>query len=188
MLDGAREEIRRRDEIGIENGDEFACGGLQSFLQRAGFEALAIVAVMVFDGEPQSAIALHQRRGKWGGVVGGIVQHLDLEQLAGILDAGDLVDEPLDDVPFVEDGQLNGDRRQLREASGRLAGGLLAVLEVGADHLITMHTSTSAAANGAVSSVESSSTWIWSNSRGYSTRVTSSMSRSMTYRSLKMGS
>src|ERR1035438_9424493 len=140
MLDGAREEIRRRDEIGIENGDEFACGGLQSFLQRAGFEALAIVAVMVFDGEPQSAIALHQRRGKWGGVVGGIVQHLDLEQLAGILDAGDLVDEPLDDVPFVEDGQLNGDRRQLREASGRLAGGLLAVLEVGADHLITMHT------------------------------------------------
>src|ERR1039458_6192467 len=26
MMDGAREEIRRRDEIGIENGDEFACG------------------------------------------------------------------------------------------------------------------------------------------------------------------
>ena len=139
MLDGAREEIRRRDEIGIENRYEFAGGGLQPFLQRAGFEALAIVAVMVFDGEPQGAIALHQRRGKWSGVVGGIVQHLDLEQLAGILDAGDLVDEPLDDVPFVEDGQLNGDRRQLREAPGRLAGSLLAVLEVSADDLVAMH-------------------------------------------------
>ena len=139
MLDGAREEIRRWNEIGIENGDEFTSSGLQPCLQGAGFEACAIVAVMVFDGEPQGAIALHQRRGKWGGIVGGIVQHLDLEQLAGILDAGDLVNEPLDDIPFVEDGQLNGDRRQLREAHGRLAGGLLAVLEVGADDLVTMH-------------------------------------------------
>jgi hypothetical protein len=90
-------------------------------------------------GKPRALVALHQRLGKWGGVVGGIVQHLDLEQLAGILDAGDLVDEPLDDVPFVEDGQLNGDRRQLRETPGRLAGGLLAVLEISANDLVAMH-------------------------------------------------
>ena len=93
-------------------------GGLQPFLQRAGFEALAIVAVMIFDRESQRAIALDQRLGKWSGVVGGIVQHLDLQQLAGILDAGHFVDEPLDDVPFVIDGKLYGHLRQLREAPG----------------------------------------------------------------------
>ncbi len=48
--------------------------------------------------------------------------------------------------------------------------------------------STHARAMPHVSSVESSSTWISSSSRGYSMRHTESTSRSTTYISLKMGS
>ena len=43
----AAQEIRRGQEIGVEDGDEFAGGGLQAFGQRAGLVAFAIGAMQV---------------------------------------------------------------------------------------------------------------------------------------------
>jgi len=40
--------------------------------------SFAIIAVMVFDGKAQSVVPLYQRRGEGGGIVGRIVQYLDL--------------------------------------------------------------------------------------------------------------
>ena len=51
VMDRARQEIRRRDEIGIEDSDEFAGRGLQTLLQSAGLVAVAIGAVMILDRE-----------------------------------------------------------------------------------------------------------------------------------------
>ena len=55
---GAAQEIGGRNEIGVEDGDEFARGGFQSFLQRARFEAFAIVAMDVENGQAESLKAL----------------------------------------------------------------------------------------------------------------------------------
>ena len=41
----APQKIRGRNKIGVEDGDEFAGRGLQSFLQRAGLVTFAIVAM-----------------------------------------------------------------------------------------------------------------------------------------------
>ena len=139
MMNGARKEIRRGHEIGIEDRHEFTGGGLQPFLQRPGFEPFAIIAVMIFEGKPQRAIALDKRLGEGRGIVGRIVQHLDLEQVARVLNVTYFVDQPFDDIAFVEDRQLNGDPRQLRELFGRLAGGFLAMLEISANDLVAMH-------------------------------------------------
>jgi hypothetical protein len=44
-----------------------------------------------------------------------VVEHLDLEPVARVADAGDRVEEPLDHVHLVEQRQLHRDDRQLRE-------------------------------------------------------------------------
>ena len=94
----------------------------EPFLQRAGLEAVAVRAVVVLDRVAHVAVALDQRFGKWRGVVGGIVEHLDLQQLLRVLDLDDFFDQPLDDVTLVIQGKLDGDRRQLLETHGRFAG------------------------------------------------------------------
>ena len=51
----------RGDEIGVEDGDHFAGGGLQPFLKRARFEPVPVRPVMVLDRVAKRAIAFHQR-------------------------------------------------------------------------------------------------------------------------------
>ena len=71
---------------------------------------------------------LHTFLGDADRVVGGVVQDLDLQLIAGILDGAGGFDDPLDDVSFVEDGKLDGYGGQLMEMTGRL--GMLAVVAV----------------------------------------------------------
>ena len=49
VVNGAHQEVGRRNEIGVEDRDQFAGGGLQPFLQRAGLVAVAIRAVVILD-------------------------------------------------------------------------------------------------------------------------------------------
>ena len=135
---GLDQKIRRRNKIGVEDGNKFAGCGLEALRQRAGFEPLPVVAVMVLDGETEHAVALAQGFRIRVRVIGGIVQHLNLQQFLRILDFGDFVDQPFDDVPFVVNGQLNGDARKLLKARHRLFRGVLPVLEVGSDDVVTV--------------------------------------------------
>ena len=50
--------------------------------------------------------------------VGGVVQHLNLEQLARILQPADGVDQPIRHVHLVVDRELNRDRRERRQRPG----------------------------------------------------------------------
>ena len=51
--------------------------------------------------------------------VGRVVQHLDLQAVAGVVDRAGRVDDALDHAAFVEDRQLNGHAGQLLEPVGR---------------------------------------------------------------------
>ena len=50
--------------------------------------------------------------GDLAGFVGRVVQHLDFEQLARVVEAADGLDQPVGDVHLVVDRQLNRDDRQ----------------------------------------------------------------------------
>ena len=110
------QEVGGRNEIGVEDGDHFAGGGLQPFLQRAGFKAVAIGAVMILDGVAEGAVAFDQGAGKGRGVVGGIVQHLNLEQFPRVVHLDGLFDQAFHHVALVIERQLDGDAGQLIEA------------------------------------------------------------------------
>ena len=84
---GAAKEIGAGDEIGVEDGDELAGSGFQAFGQRAGLEACAVGAVEVADGQPERLVALDTGARNLARLVGGIVEHLDIQELARIVEA-----------------------------------------------------------------------------------------------------
>src|SRR5581483_3488979 len=101
VVNGAEEEIGGRDEIGVEDGDEFSGRRLQPFLQGAGLETFAVGPMDVFDGVADIAVTLAERRSEFARLVRGIVQHLDLQQLARIFDFDDFIDQSFEYVPLV---------------------------------------------------------------------------------------
>ena len=64
-------------------------------------------------------IAPHGALGHAAGLVGGVVQHLDLQEIARVVDPADGVDQPIRHVHLVIDGELDGDRRKGVERAGR---------------------------------------------------------------------
>jgi hypothetical protein len=137
-MHGALQEIDRRNKIGVENGDDLASGGLQSVLQRSRLVALSIGPMNVFNGKSGGAVFVHQTLCKGMSVVGGIVQHLHLQQVVRIIHLAGLFEQPLHHVTFVEYGKLNGDARQFGEGLRRQIGRALAVFQISPDHFITM--------------------------------------------------
>jgi hypothetical protein len=89
----APQEVRGRHEVGIEDGDEFTGGGLESRLERAGFETRPVGAVVVRDVEPAARVALNRQLRDVAGLVGRIVQNLDLQLLARVVDAAHRIDQ-----------------------------------------------------------------------------------------------
>src|SRR5262249_48202108 len=107
----AAEEIGFGEKVSVEDTNEFAPRGLKAILQCTGLEAGTIGAVDVLDwqtlrGETLDAIAGHLLR-----LVGGVVQNLNVQQLARIVETRDGFDEAFDHVALIENRELNGDAR-----------------------------------------------------------------------------
>ena len=103
------EEAGLGDEIGVENEDVVACRRLETRGEGARLVAAAGGAVEDRDVDAPPPPLAGAQPGQGGGLVGGVVEDLDLEEVAGVGEAAGGVDEALDDVPLVVDGELDGD-------------------------------------------------------------------------------
>src|SRR5713101_861043 len=108
IRDGAAEEIGGREKIGVEDGHEFAAGGAEAVFEGASLEAFAVGAMDAGDGHARGGVAVDASAGDVAGFIGGVIEDLNVEKFAGIVEAGDGFDEALDDVALVEDGKLYG--------------------------------------------------------------------------------
>ena len=138
VMDDLHEPVGRRNEVGVEDGDELAFGDFEAGVERSGLEAVTIGAMDVDDVVAEGGVAVDDGRGDLLGLVGGVVEHLDFELLARVLDGADGFDEAVDDELLVEDGQLDGDRGQLVEVPGRVGVVVLPVLEVLVAHRVAV--------------------------------------------------
>src|ERR1700682_464782 len=118
-MDRLAQKIGLRNEIGIENTNEITLSGREPGLQSAGFEPSAIDAVDQLYVEPPALQILHAGGSQFSRVVGGIVEDLDLQQFARIIDLTDRFEQPLDHIDLVEDRQLHRHFRQLLEMTCR---------------------------------------------------------------------
>ena len=75
-------------------------------------------------GRPASRYSSDQRLREGMRIVGGIVQHLDLQQVAGIIDLGGFLQQAFHHEALIVNRELDGDARQFGKAHGRLAGEL----------------------------------------------------------------
>lgn len=103
------EETGLGDEIGIENEDVLAGRRVETRGEGARLVAAAGGAVEDRDVDAPPPPLVGAPPGEGGGLVGGVVEDLDLEEVAGVGEAAGGVDEALDDVPLVVDGELDGD-------------------------------------------------------------------------------
>ena len=111
---------------------------LHACLKRACLEAVAVGAMDVGDGVAHRGIAFHDLAGDVDGLVGGVVEHLDVELVLRVVHLADGIHQAVDDVLLVEDRQLHGDAGQVREAMLGLHGLVAAVAVVHPDELIAV--------------------------------------------------
>ena len=137
--DGALQEIGGRDEVGVEDGDVLALGHLHPGLERAGLVAGPIGAVQVGDVDAPGGVAPDGLLGYRACFVRGVVEHLDLQELARVIHLAHGVDQPVRDVHLVVDGQLHRDGRQRVHRPGRHRVPIL-VLHVQVDQVIPVPT------------------------------------------------
>ena len=117
VVDDLHQPVRGRHKVGIEDRDQLAARRAQPLIQRARLVSMAIGAMQMHNRlrrQPGKAprIAIHNLLRYADRLVGRVVQHLDLEAVARILDPAHRVDQPVDHELFIEDRQLNGNERQ----------------------------------------------------------------------------
>ena len=99
----AAQPVDGGNEVGVEECDELAFDVRHGGGECAGLVAAAIGAVPVFDVEAGVAEFADDGGGEISGVVGGVVEHLNLKAVAGPIERGGSADYALGDVVLVKD-------------------------------------------------------------------------------------
>src|SRR6266852_19421 len=115
VMDAFQQKVGWRNKIGVKDGNEFALRRFQSFGKGAGLVALTIVAVQVGHRMSKRGVAIHQNACHLDGLVGRVVQQLDVELFSRIVEPAHGVEEPVHHILLVKDRQLYGDARQIIE-------------------------------------------------------------------------
>ena len=87
--------------------DVAAARHLQPGFERAGLVPGAIGAMEVLDVDALRRMPADRQFRDLAGFVGRVVQHLNFEQLARVIEAADGLDEPVGDVHLVVDRELD---------------------------------------------------------------------------------
>src|ERR1700677_4249174 len=97
VMDHLHQPFLGRHKVGVEDGHKLAHCYAQTFVQRAGFEAIAIVPVDVDDVVSQGLIKFNRSPGGLHSTVGGIVQHLTFKLARRIVKVATSADQTVND-------------------------------------------------------------------------------------------
>src|SRR5205823_8142466 len=86
-----------------------------------------------------ACIMLGQTASNGDSLVGGVIQHLDVQFVQWIIQPANRFQEPFHHELFVKNGKLNRDPRQLREMSRRIYGAVFPILVIKIDQHVAMH-------------------------------------------------
>ena len=112
MRNGTAQEVGCGDEVRVEDRDELTGRTRQAMLKRACLEAGSLCTLQMDDVHASGPRSADRSRDERRRLVGGVVEHLYLEQLARIVEAARSFDHALRHVELVVNGQLDGDSRQ----------------------------------------------------------------------------
>lgn len=117
VWNGLQKKIAWRKKICVEDGQEFpSCVGKPGF-ECTRLKSAAIGTVKVYSLDPLNPKTFNGAPSKCSRLVRRIVQHLDLEPVARVIQTTGACNQALDDGTFVVDRKLYGDRRQERASA-----------------------------------------------------------------------
>ena len=128
-VDGLLQEVRFRNEVGVQNQQELPFGHLGGRFQRAGLEARAVRAVDAYGVKAAGLQFLHLAVALLRGVIRGIVQNLDFQLVLRIIQGRYRFQKAVHDEFFIEHGKLDRNDGQFLEM-GLGLGLVVAVLPV----------------------------------------------------------
>jgi hypothetical protein len=111
-MDSLEQEVRFRYEVRVEYGNEITLGALETRRKRSRLVTQSGDPGVMVNIESPESILIDLSSRNVDGLVCRVVEHLDLEEVAGIVESGDRIDEALDDVDLVENGQLYSNPRK----------------------------------------------------------------------------
>ena len=106
-------EAGRCDEVRIEHEQELALRHRRPFGERSRLEAVPALARDVHDIDAAGLPKRHPLIHDPARLVVGVVEHLHLEQVSGIIRPAHRIDEPAHDVPLIIDRELHRYVRKL---------------------------------------------------------------------------
>ncbi len=113
------QQVARWHEVGIEDEHELAPRPRQAVGEGPRFVTGAASAPQVLDGDAARRVLRDARARQFHGFIVRVVQDLDLEPVAGIIEGADRINEPLYNAALVVDRQLHGDHRPRPGPAGR---------------------------------------------------------------------
>ena len=114
-MDRALQDVGAGQEVRVEDEDVLPLGDVHAVLERAGLETRAVDAMNMGNVQARGPQGGDFALDEFARVGRGIVEHLDFEPFPRIIEGVDGAQQPLGDVTFVKDGQLDRDHRQPRK-------------------------------------------------------------------------
>ena len=105
--DGAAQKIRLGHKVGIENGNEFAVGFIQTMAQGSGLVALPVGAAHMADVQALRRVVGHPPGGQRHGGIGRIVEHLNVQAVSRVVEGGGGINHAFHHVLLVVERQLH---------------------------------------------------------------------------------
>jgi hypothetical protein len=137
MVDRFLKKIRIRDEVGVENENVFTFGLFHPILEGASFETSSVGAMNAFGVKALIAQARCSGAGNFDSLIGRVIKDLDFHLFLRIVESSNGIEEPVNNVHFIENRKLNRDERHGFELASRHRA-FTAVLEVEIDNCQAM--------------------------------------------------
>lgn len=138
MVDCTHQEISRRNEIRVEDGDEFPLGGFHAFGQGTGLKPFPIGPMKIRNRITLRGIVRYQSTRNRDRLIRRIVEDLNVEFVQRIVKLANGFQQSFDDELLVKDRELDGYPRQFSEPIRRFGSAVFLVLIIKIDQQITM--------------------------------------------------
>ena len=112
VRDHVAQKVGRRDEVRVEDGNELALRGLEPCVEGARFVPYAIGAVNVLHVDARLADATNVRLHDGARLVRRVVEHLNLEEAARIIEGRCRIEQTVSHGRFIEERELHGHARK----------------------------------------------------------------------------
>src|SRR2546422_2618960 len=113
VWDGRSEKVGVRHRVGIEDRHELSAHLLVPRCERAGLEPRALATVEVDHREPSRTELARRLGDDPAGVVGGVVENLNLETVAWVVKSAHSLEQAARNIALVIEGKLHRHRRPL---------------------------------------------------------------------------